>query len=87
MVLVCNTLPRHDTHVYQTIFKSHYVRLSYGPDTILEHKHTHSQRERGKTLYALPPFYGGGHKKESKTLTNQHEEKPWDDHLYKEKGS
>ena len=39
MVLVRDTLSCHDSHLCQIIFKSHYVRLSYGPDTILEHTH------------------------------------------------
>ena len=41
MVLVPNTSSCHDEHLCQIIFKSHHVRLSYGPDTILEHTKTH----------------------------------------------
>ena len=44
MVLVCDTLSCHDNYLCQIIFKSHYVRLSYGPDTFLEHTHTHTDR-------------------------------------------
>ena len=40
MVLVRDTSSCHDDHLCQIIFKSHHVRLSYGPDTILEHTHT-----------------------------------------------
>ena len=44
MVLVRDTSSCHDDHLCQIIFKSHHVRLSYGPDTILEHTHrTHGQ--------------------------------------------
>ena len=39
MVLVRDTWSCHDDHLCQIIFKSHHVRLSYGPDTILEHTH------------------------------------------------
>ena len=56
MVLVSDTWACHDDHLCQIIFKSHHVRLSYGPDTILEHTHTRT----GYTLYAVPPFHGGG---------------------------
>ena len=40
MVLVCDTLSCHDNNLCKIIFKSHYVRLGYGPDTFLEHTHT-----------------------------------------------
>ena len=40
MVLVRDTSSFHDDHTCQIIFESHHVRLSYGPDTILEHTHT-----------------------------------------------
>ena len=43
MALVRNTSSCHDDHLCQTIFKSHHLRLSYGPDTILEHTNTHGQ--------------------------------------------
>ena len=46
MILVRDTLSCHDYHLCQIIFKSHHVRLSYGPDAILEHTHTHTERER-----------------------------------------
>ena len=42
MVLVRDTSSCHDNHLCQNIFKSNHVRLSYGPDTILEHKYTHT---------------------------------------------
>ena len=40
IVLVCDTSSCHDDHLCHIIFKYQHVRLSYGPDTILEHKHT-----------------------------------------------
>ena len=44
MVLVRNTSSCHDDHLCQIIFKSHHVRLSFGPDTILEYTNTHTDR-------------------------------------------
>ena len=43
MVLIHDILSCHDDHLCQIIFKSHHVRLSYGPDRILEHTHIHGQ--------------------------------------------
>ena len=45
-------------HLCQIIFKSHYVWLSYGPDTILEHTHM----DRVNSI-CPPPFHGGGIKR------------------------
>ena len=55
IVFVRDTLSCHDDHLCQIIFKSDHVRLSYGPDTILEHTHTraHTHTHTGKTLYDL----------------------------------
>ena len=47
MILVRDTSSWHDNHLFQIIFKSHYVQLSYGPDTILEtHTHIHTYTDR-----------------------------------------
>ena len=46
MVLVRDTLSCHDNYLCRIIFKSQDLRLSYGPDTILEHAHTRT----GNTL-------------------------------------
>ena len=43
MVLVRHTSSCHDDHLCQIIFKSHHVRLSYGPGTILDYTHTQRQ--------------------------------------------
>ena len=56
MVLVRDTWSYHDDHLCQIIFKSHHVRLSYGPDTILEHTHTHTQ---GKLYMPFRHFMAG----------------------------
>ena len=72
MVLVGDTLSCHDDHLCQIVFKSHHVRLSYGPYTILKYTntqthpppHTHGQ---GK-LYMPFRHFMAGHKK-SKVLT------------------
>ena len=66
MVLVRDTSSCHDAHLCQMIFRSHYVWLSYGPDTILEHTHTDrvnsicpsaiSWRGHKKTVAILRPF-------------------------------
>ena len=58
MVHATDTLSCHDNHLCQIIFKSYHVRLSYGPDMILEQRER--EREREERLYALPAFYGGG---------------------------
>ena len=60
MVFVCDTSSCHDNYLCKIIFQSHHVRLSNGPDTILERTPPPPHTHRGKTLYALPPFYGGG---------------------------
>ena len=44
MVLVRGTSSCHDNHFWPIIFKSNQVRQSYGPDTILEHTCTHTDR-------------------------------------------
>ena len=36
-VLVRDTSSRHDDHLYQIVFKSHNVRQSYGPNTIMKY--------------------------------------------------
>ena len=59
MVLVPDTSSCHDDHLCQIIFKSHHVRLSYGPDTILEHTHT----QRQVRLYMPSAILWRGHKK------------------------
>ena len=41
MVLARDTSSYHDYHLCPIIFKSHHVRLSYGPDMVLEHTHGH----------------------------------------------
>ena len=42
IILIPNTSSCHDDHLCQIIFKFH-VQLSYGPDMILEHIHTHTR--------------------------------------------
>ena len=40
MILVGDTSSCYDDYLYQIIFKSHHVRLSYGSDTILKYTNT-----------------------------------------------
>ena len=58
MVFIRDTSSGHDDHLCQIIFKSHHVRLSYGPETILEHTHT----DRVTSL-CPSSIHGGGHNK------------------------
>ena len=61
MVLVCNTSSCHEDHLCQIIFKSHNVRLSYGPNMILKYTNTHTDRENSICPSAI--FMAGGIKK------------------------
>ena len=59
MVLVRDTSSCHDDHLCQIIFKSHHVRLSYGPDTIVEHTHTATHMDRVNSICTFPHFMAG----------------------------
>ena len=77
MVLVCDTSSCHDDlvivlscHLCQIIFKSHHVRLSSDPDTILEHTHTYSlslshthTHTEGKLYMPFRHFMAGAYKR------------------------
>ena len=49
----------HNDYLCQIIVKSHYLRLSYCSDTILDNKQTHTHTDRVNSI-CFPPFHGGG---------------------------
>ena len=61
MVLFRDTSSCHDDHLCQIIFKSHHVRLSYGPDTILEYTNTYTHTDRVNSI-CLSAILWRGHK-------------------------
>ena len=66
MILVRDTSSCHDDYLCQIIFKSHHVRLSYIPDTILEYTNTHTDRVNS---ICSSPILWRGHKNVQTTPT------------------
>ena len=64
MVLVPDTSFCHDDHLFHIIFKSHYVWLSYGLDTILEYTNTHTHGQ-GKLYMPFRHFMAGAKLREA----------------------
>ena len=58
-LLVRDTSSCHD-HLYQIIFKSLYVWLSYGQDMILEYTNTHTHTLTGELYMPFRHFMVGG---------------------------
>ena len=58
MVLICDTSFCHDDYLCRIIFKSHHVRLGYGPDKILEYTNTLTHRQ-GKLYMLFRHFMAG----------------------------